>query len=587
MAQYYSFEFYKDFVIKDLNNSIYFEDILTRDSYFATYPESKKITYPESDRIMFNYVTDRQSVVVDTNYLEICMCTYGCFYYLADRYYFNIINCEYVGENLSRVNFLIDPFVTDMCGTRPWTGMYNTQVVRQHISRSYYDNHIRELRHNDDVLSTGSMIYNVHQKLYEFTYQNEYYVMFQSSVDLTGGFSKFKDGNKPVVPASAGSTFNRITSPVNLYFMSQRDFTRFSKDLREYSWIINNFIKVTMMPQNFITAGTLVTVDGYDDKIYKLFTIADQSLSVNREIEDLAFTWEDIYKLYGLDMDTEKHLLRYPYCYAELTTWNGQSVEIRFEDVDHPEGLKFFMLISIGYSNSVAVYPLRYRSLGENSIAQFDMRGDFLNNAIILTTFDDVPVMVDNYNLGLAQHAYQRELTESRLISNRVNNVLTGNDTKDRIFDAVNLISNLSPLAIGEKITDEYEFYRQQEAEFNDSKLTKPTITAQTGYNNMQIKNGFYGLTLKFKGLPATRMGDIRRYHKRFGFSTPMITSRLYPNTMTKCNYFKVNLNNYQIPDTDTRFSDLLKIRLENGVTLWNNPVNTQDITNNDMREGM
>src|SRR5699024_9390786 len=89
-------------------------------------------------------------------------------------------------------------------------------------------------------------------------------------------------------------------------------------------------------------------------------------------------------------------------------------------------GLFFRSSYVMGYHNEVAVYVENYKSKN-------DEQGSFLNDAIFIKNFDDVPIMIDNYNLSLAKSSNQRQLAESKLVSNRISNIAdTGADPKDR-----------------------------------------------------------------------------------------------------------------------------------------------------------
>lgn len=579
----YKFELYPDFFIKDLGNTIYFGSKSSRDSYFANL--DRKYTFGVAN---FNYVTDQQSIRVPSQYCDyhdISTCTYGCFYEAnetnPDRYYFNIINTLFINGYTTEVNFIIDPFVTyPIPGT--YAQMYNTQIVRTHLPSLDYEENIRYLTHNNDTIYSGSNVYSVQQKLYQFAPLDGYYVVWQSAVNIEDGFDSFGDSDTPLFPSSRGNTFDRITSPVGIYVATREAFLSFMNDLKAYAWISQNFIKVSLIPAAFLSASVMQRLDKYDD--YMLYKFRTNTSSVDSEISDLSYTWQQIYDIFKLDMKTERHILRYPYCYATATAWNGKEIEIRFEDIENEDGLQFIKNVCIGYHNEVAIYPKNYNSLNENNLGPIEGKGDFLNNAIILDSFDNIPVLIDNYNLNYAQNAYRRELAESRLISSRIQNIISGSDTQSRFYDAVSAISNFSPLALGNKFIDEYEFYRTQNAELSDSKLTKPTITDQTNTNALTIKEEIYGITLKFKQVAPEIIDNVRLYHKRYGFDFPFIRNTISLNSMTKANYYKCNLSNYKIPDVDSKISEIFRLRLENGITMWNLPVGDQDISKNEMR---
>jgi len=403
-------------------------------------------------------------------------------------------------------------------------------------------------------------------------------VLIQSAVDLSGGKSSFGTVDAPLMPSAFGGTFNKITSPVSLYIMRQDDFAKMTKDLQQYSWIVQNFIKVTQIPANFILDTPLTQLTAFSS--YTVYQFQNNSVSKNYDIKELCYTWAELANIFGCDLTREKHLMRYPYCYIEMQTWDGQKCTIKLEDIENTDGLVIKCRVCVGYHNQVVIYADKLNQINENASGNVGV-GDFMNNAIIIDNFDDVPVLIDNYNLGLAKSAYQRELTESKLISNRVKNIVSGDDIQSRLFDTISVISNFSPMALGEKITDEYEYYRTKNAEIQDSKLTTPTITNQTHSNNFQQKEEIFGITMKFRKVAPEIFESVRQYHNNFGFSIPFLRNGIKVNTMSRANYLKAKLHNFKMSDVDSKISDIFKLRIENGIRLWNQPVSGQDLTKN------
>src|SRR5699024_1482729 len=128
-------------------------------------------------------------------------------------------------------------------------------------------------------------------------------------------------------------------------------------------------------------------------------------------------TINDLYDIFNLDSRDDKHLLRAEYTTSEVYTWDGQQLFVNNGE------------------------------LSENYKSDDDVEGSFLNDAIYFRNFDDIPIMVDNYNLSLAKSANQRQLAESRLVTNRISNIMDGGaDPKDRFYDAASLATNFNPI---------------------------------------------------------------------------------------------------------------------------------------------
>src|SRR5699024_7094204 len=157
-----------------------------------------------------------------------------------------------------------------------------------------------------------------------------------------------------------------------------------------------------------------------------------------------------------------------------------------------------------------------------------DEDGSFLNDAIFIKNFDDVPIMIDNYNLAMSKSANQRKHTESKLASNRLSNIAdSGADPKDRFMDAESIVINLTTLNFFCKCIDKHEYYKQQQAEQKDMALDTNTITGQSNNNSLAIARNFFGITVKHAQPNKEEWKKIKTYYKMFGYRSEEHTSEL------------------------------------------------------------
>src|SRR5699024_12709303 len=118
-----------------------------------------------------------------------------------------------------------------------------------------------------------------------------------------------------------------------------------------------------------------------------------------------------------------------------------------------------------------------------------DVERSLINDVIFIKNFDDVPIMIYNYNLSMAKSANQRQLAESKLVSNSIANITDkGADPKDRFMDAMSLVSNLSPASLFGKFVDEHDFYKQQQAEQKDMALNTDTVTGASRSEERRVR---------------------------------------------------------------------------------------------------
>src|SRR5699024_4566237 len=139
------------------------------------------------------------------------------------------------------------------------------------------------------------------------------------------------------------------------------------------------------------------------------------------DLLDISKTINNLYDIFNLDSEEDKHLLRSEYTTTEVYTWDGQQLFIDNGQLSEKYGLFFRSVYVSGFHNEVGIYIENYKSAN-------DVEGSFLNDAIFFRNFDDIPIMIDNYNLSLSKSANQRQLAESRLVTNRISNIVSGDD---------------------------------------------------------------------------------------------------------------------------------------------------------------
>src|SRR5699024_8499818 len=301
-------------------------------------------------------------------------------------------------------------------------------------------------------------------------------------------------------------------------------------------------------------------------KFNHLYSLANNGTTkLNSFDDDLLFmskTTNQMYDMFGLDPEEDKHLLRNEYTTTEVYTFNGDSLYIDNGQLSEKYGLFFRSSYIMGYHNEVAVYVENYKSVD-------DKEGSFLNDAIFIKNFDDVPIMIDNYNLSMAKSANQRQLAESKLVSNRIANIAdSGVDPKERFTDAMSLVGNISPMQLFGKFVDEQDFYKQQQAEQKDMALNSDTVTGQSNNNSLAIARGFFGITVKHAQPTISEWNKIKTYYKMFGYLVNDENATVNPRRMTICDYVQFS-GQFMIDGIDIALNEMMKAQFENGVRFW------------------
>lgn len=561
------FVFFYDTPFTDYQNTVHFSSNAERDDYFLNGSHFSAFDYSETP---FNFIRDRSTLKLLMSWEDAQGINYCTF--LSDfenrRYYAFVNAIEYINDKVIEMTLVIDTIMTYTQGN-VLEQLPNVNVIRQHLPRSEYMRMLPNLRNNDDILKVSNKYY-IANFLEQF---GENYVVFQSSADLSKEFGTKKEPN---LETSKGLTYDFITSPVNLYVMTNGDFNNFMDKMSKYPWITQNFQKIQMIPEKFINSNDLVDVST-DEDIKGLMTLKSGSTSNQWTLNNLSLSFNQLQSYLGVTEDELQHLVRNEYVTVELYSWNGDVMLIDAGKIQKSTGLKFKTKSIIGYHNEVRVYPDDYNSGdGEQPILSTEGNvlidtGSYLNTNITFSSFAEVPILIDNGVLQQAQQANRVKNAESKLITNRAKNITTGSDPKSKFYDTASIISNISPTQLFSKFNDEYDFYRDQKAEYKDLALQPPSTTSSEMGNAFQIANSINGLTMKI-GVPApVDVETLAKYYKMFGYELNDPNATISPiDSMTVCNYLQIS-GTYTINGIDPTLMGMLKSLLEGGVRFWHN----------------
>src|SRR5699024_3427607 len=94
-------------------------------------------------------------------------------------------------------------------------------------------------------------------KKYTDTYDllfDELSVLMQVSCSLAADFGDVDD---PKIESSEGITFDKITSPVNLYVVTKEQFNNLMDKLAKFPWITQNIRSVSLVPSILLENKTV------------------------------------------------------------------------------------------------------------------------------------------------------------------------------------------------------------------------------------------------------------------------------------------------------------------------------------------
>lgn len=574
----------------DFSNTMNFADNKTRDDFMDK--SYQHYTYQAS----FNFVKDRLNLNVSTsfddeNYTDLTntkdlemkfdqspswaflqQVNYCRFTSILDgvTYYAQVVSVEYKNNGTSTLTLVIDGLMT-FCQGDISVYAKNVQIDRQHLPEQVFQDNLYFLRTNDDVLNFKTKRY-CYQYGVKFT---DLVCVIMATVDLSADFGT--DNMPEKIKTSKGTIYDKVVSPQNLYLCDYTDFNDLMDKLSDYPWISQNITKVLQIPKIMVDWGNLEKVDMKID-FDKLKTFKNDRISNNLP-KFIQFSYEGTMARFGFPIADHPELFRQAYTQIDLTNWQGQSVPLDPANLTPDVGLVIAGQLTIGYANKMVFFPKGYRVDGEESLGDDygTYIGDYTNSGVWFKDFDEVPVLIDNYKLNLAQNAHQRNLAQNNLISGQVGNIVDNSgktSLQDRFMSALNVLgSGLSAATIGGKLTDEWQFYRKQQAQFADMGIAKPTLTEATTNNSFNIKNDTFGIFIKMSRIPLDAMYAVLQYHQNYGYQWTGQDDLQPIDSMSHVNYAKFS-GNWQINDRKVPQSvmEQIRIQLENGVRFWHNP---------------
>lgn len=559
------FRFFKNTPLIDFQNTIHFKSNSERDSFFLEGGHYSELPVQQLD---FNFIRDRSTLVLDVSYDDMRGVNYCTFKsdFEDTRYYAYVMRYEFLNPNAVRVYLLIDAIMTYTQG-KVLEYIPNLNINRQHLPLKKYENQLWDLKNNGDILKT-------HTKSYFLTEQllfDSLIVLISASVDLIDDFGTV---DNPKMKTSYGKQFDKITSPLNLYACDFADFNKLMLKLSPFPWISQNIKSIVLLPKIFMDGNlTKISFANTDSLkgvtyLYEVSGLNTNKAQLSFDIDKLSHDMSELLNLFELDPIQDRHLLRNEYTTIELYNYSGGQLFVDNGQLNPLRGLALNVDIVTGHYNEMKVYIDQYRV---NDGIGFK-NGSYVNDSLVFNTFDDLPMLIDNFNLSLSKTANQRALTESKLVTKRIGNVLDSKaDLKDRFFDAASLVSNLSLSNLFGKFSDEHDYYRQQKAEQADLALETPSISQQTFGNSFNIANRNFGVHVKYTKPSRTEMNKIKKYYKMFGYEVNDYSNNLENvESMSICNYVQFS-GSWSLLGCDVSLIEMMKAQFENGVRLWHN----------------
>lgn len=590
------------------------------------------ITY-EFDRGTFNNERSFIDNMIGVNY---------CYFYdenTKKRFYCQVVKTEYVNDAVTKFYLAMDVLTTFFQGDFS-RNIGTVHIIRQHLPKAKYKDNLYLLASRDKLqcspprvikqfyfkLGAGAKDKNKDGATVYKEEMSNLYVVFQSSVDLS---SEFGNIDEPKMKTSGGTIVDYVTSPVDVYAMRLTDANKYFDVLGDYPWIEQNIKNINIIPRDFIDDNMLETVSykigspglkKFKDKSRSKLDTEDKLTSINVPFVNAANFIQKSFKL-GSHFTEEKHLFNSGYFKYFCTNWSGAQVELQPEKL--PDGdLKWGVKTILGYDNKIIFFPRLYNNDRENlyyeqgtemkssSKFQIDVpRGEYMGAALIFNSWDTLPVLIDNYKMSLANSAYDRKLSEENRLGNQFNNFMQDPFSQKGLYGGMNTLGTVfggagssmalgfgagglgggllsGGLSVGGNLLgnwkSEYEYYRNQKAQFDQMKIQRPTETTQTLGNAFSYKNGTFGVSVKLYAVTQEDYMRALRYHKSVGYQWDTYSKLDSVTTMSHVNYVQFD-GDWIMGEIPSEFQQVAKQLFREGVSVYHNPNRISDPFSDDI----
>ena len=642
---YTNFVFYANTPMTNLSKVMHFGSNKERDDFFDTAFDKYRIL--DISVRNFNMVRDRLTVRVtyefdrgtfdkNKSFVDNMQGVNYCYFYDQNtryRYYCQVVKTEYVNDSVTLFYLAMDVITTYFQGDFT-SKIGNVHIIRQHLTQERYDNNLYELSNRDalrvsppriifqnhlqlarswDIKDDGTLVYGVDT--------SGLWLVFQCSSDLSSDFGSI---DEPKLVTSSGSIYDYVTSPVDLYCIGINDGNKLFKFLGDYPWIQQNIKTINIIPKDFIDIDDLEKVNGkvitYTYNLFKLKSNATSDIKDQSRINSIDVNFSEIDLIintkYGMLISKEKHLYNSSYFKFYCTNWAGSSVELLPEKL--PErNLKWDIQSIIGYDNKISIFPVGYNSENENSNIVYSNEkisvptGEYLNSSLLFTSWDTLPVLIDNYKMSLSNTAYDRKMSEENKLSNQWDNALNGtydNSLDGRMFSAMNVANTvlggvLSGGMSGAKFgpagalvgagaglggnlmgnwKSEYDYYRQLKAQQDQMKIATPTVINASMGNSFAYKNGVFGISIKLYSASKEDLKRAIKYHRAVGYEWDYYEELGNVNSMSHINYVQFD-GEWIMEGVPAEFQKIAKDLFKQGVSLYHNPDRVANPFNQDV----
>lgn len=317
-------------------------------------------------------------------------------------YYYFILECEMVNMSTTRIRLQLDVWQTYVYDVT----FGNCYVERGHIgiaNENQFNNYGRDYLTVPEGLDLGAEYRTIVKRTEEimsltgtggnFTYEHDIIVV--STTDLLAAPGTVEDPNFVTGP---GSLVQGMPSGATFYvFNSASNFSSWLTSMKDYSWVTQGIVSVTVMPK----------MSRYNDFTY---TGGSTPQKVNIRANPITYNmfndWRNNAGFLNYIPAKYRHLKKFftaPYMVIELTTWSATPVVLRPEAWNNADARVMERTTYMPPSQRTQIIPRGYNASGQTPEAFFGLTYDefvALVNALPATPEEKAALIARYGDLG-------------------------------------------------------------------------------------------------------------------------------------------------------------------------------------------
>lgn len=265
-------------------------------------------------------------------------------------------------------------------------------------------------------------------------------------------------------------------------------------------------------------------------------------------------------------------VLQYPYCYIQVSNYQGNTLTYKWEDCDTDGGKRVFRYYISGCGapgSKFAFYPEMPMPIGTGQMSFAPLMSDILPN---------IPIPGDAFRAWYAQNANSLEVANMAVGANMLQNGIgmignAGGMLSSALTGGVAGGGGISWGNLASTVVSGYMGAKSNSAKIDDAKAMPDYVKGSVS-SDTQFSKGNYGFEIIFTQITREYAERIDNFFDRYGYQQNAVYA-VNPGRRKRYFYFKTSENPVQIRDQSNVWGipsfvyEDWKRNCMNGITLW------------------